>query len=87
MGARTTVPAFTAQAEVKDTIVKQARAAYGESGHRRGRVYVRSLAFKVPGVIDVPTFAIGTNPSPRGSSNTIGIRQVATFSAANIDIT
>lgn len=83
----TTAPGFTAQAQVKDTIVKQARAAYARAGTDVVALYVRSLAFRVPGVIDVPVFTIGTAPAPVGATNiAIGIRQVATFSTANIDL-
>lgn len=51
-------------------------------------VRVAAVAFSEQGVADVPAFALGTSPGPTGTSNiSIGVRQIATFSAANVSVT
>lgn len=84
----TTVPAFADQTKVKDEMVTKSRVAFAEPGSDVVALYVRSLAFNVAGVVDVPVFTIGTTPSPVGTTNiAIGLRQVPTFSADRIVIT
>lgn len=84
----TTVPAFADQSKVKDEMVAKSRAAFAAPGSDVVALYVRSLAFNVAGVLDVPTFTIGTTASPVGTSNiAIGLRQVPTFSIDRIVIT
>lgn len=84
----TTVPGFTAQAAVKDAIVLGGAATFKDAGTDVIALYLRSLAFSVPGVIDVPVFTLGVTPSPAGTGNiAIGLRQVAAFAVARIVIT
>ena len=83
----TTVPGFASNATVRDTIVLEASEAYKQPGADVVALFVRALPFRVPGVLDVPTFTLGTAPAPVGTGNiAIGLRQVATFSTANISI-
>jgi hypothetical protein len=84
----TTVPGFTAQAAVKDAIVLGGAEAFEDAGADVVALYLRSLAFNVPGVIDVPVFTLGVTPSPAGTGNiAIGLRQVAAFDVSRIVIT
>ncbi len=48
-------------------------------------LFIRSAAFTVPGVVDVPTFELGLSVSPAGTGNiTIGYRERATFDTTRI---
>lgn len=84
----TTVSGFDGDTLVKDKIVTEATAEFSEPDSDVIALFVRGLPLQVSGVTDVPTFTIGTSPSPGSSSNVaMGIRQVPTFSVDNITIT
>lgn len=81
----TTVPGFTGAAAVAAAIVSGARAAYATPGQTVVALYVRSLAFHVPGVIDVPQFFIGTSPAPVSTSNIpMTVRQAPAFDVSDV---
>lgn len=71
------------------TQVKAAIASYANSTFNLGvdviALAIRSQALSVTGVLDVPTFTLGTAPSPVGTSNiAISSLQIATVDTANI---
>ena len=48
-------------------------------------VFTRALPMALTGVADVPTFTLGTSPTPSGTSNiAINVRQIATFDVARV---
>jgi hypothetical protein len=49
-------------------------------------LFLRSAAFSVPGVIDVPVFELGYSASPSGTGNlAVGYRERATFATTRIN--
>lgn len=74
-----------------DTLVKAAAAQYALDHLNLGVEVValafRSAALSVQGVVDVPTFTLGTSPSPVGTSNIpITTFEIATVDTANITV-
>lgn len=69
-------------------LVKAAIVAAGNAynpGDTAVALYLRSQAFTVAGVIDVPTFTLGWTPSPVGTSNlVVSFRQRNTFDTSRI---
>lgn len=82
----TTVPGFTATSAVKDAVVLGCRGAFSQPGADVVALFARAQCFTVSGVQDVPTFNLGI-AIPSGSTNiVVGLRQVATFTVADVAI-
>lgn len=73
---------------VKAAIVTRATAEFARPGADVVSLFIRSIPLTdVSGVIDVPTFTIGTSPSPTSNANVaLGLRQVPLFTVGNITI-
>lgn len=71
--------------------VKAAIKAAGDNlteGEDVVALFMRSKAFNVAGVVDVPAFTLGFSPSPVGTSNlSIGVYERATFDTSLIVVT
>jgi len=74
-----------------DAAIKQVLADYGNTIGAGGTVVIKHLearTFDVKGVFDIASLLVDMIPSPIGTSNiVINIRQVPTFSTANVDVT
>lgn len=83
----TTVAGFNGNAAVKAYMATEGDKEYSEAGKDVIALIMKALPTDIDGVIDVPTFTIGTAPSPVGTSNiAIGVREQATFDTSRIVI-
>lgn len=83
----TTEEGFTDEAGVKSYIAAQANERFDEAGVDVIALYVKGLALAIDGVLDVPTFTIGTSASPVGTSNVaIAVRELPRFDTGRITI-
>lgn len=83
----TTTAGFNGNAAVKSYVVDQSTQEYDEAGEDVIALFVKGLPLDLEGVTDVPSFAIGTAPSPTAEDNiTIDVREQARFDVANIVI-
>lgn len=72
-------------------LVKEAAVAYAQANIGQGSevvaLAIRAQALTIPGVIDVPTFAIGTSPSPSLDANiTIPDLSIAVFDTSRMTV-
>jgi hypothetical protein len=85
--ALTTVAGFSDVAGVKSYVAEQSDAKFSDPGADVVALFVKGLPLDIEGVTDVPSFTIGTSPSPVGTTNiSIDVRQVADFDTARIAI-
>lgn len=83
---RSGISVASVSAAVKTKLVEFGRAEF-PLGEDVIALALRAAILEVPGVVDVPTFELGTSPSPSGTANIpITIREIATFDTSRITV-